>query len=87
MSGKLPGLTLYGRAGCHLCEAMEAELAPHLARTGLQLARIDISGQPELEARYGLDIPVLACGQEEICRHFFDLESFQAKLSDCGLIP
>ena len=82
MSAPVPDLVLYGRPGCHLCEAMEAELAPHLQIIGLSLRQIDISGQPELEARYGLDIPVLACGGQEICRHFFDLEAFQIQLSE-----
>jgi hypothetical protein len=81
-----PGLILFGRAGCHLCEAMEEELTPHLSATGLKLVQIDISGQPELEARYGLDIPVLICGETEICRHFFDLQAFQIQLSELGLI-
>jgi Glutaredoxin-like domain (DUF836) len=79
-------LVLYGRAGCHLCEALEAELCPHLERNGLGLMRIDISGQVGLEARYGTAIPVLTCGDQEICRHFFDLERFQIQLSDLGLI-
>lgn len=87
MSAAAPELVLYGRPGCHLCEAMEQELRPHLERLGLMLRRIDISGEVELEARYGWDVPVLACGTEEVCRHFFDLNRFQAKLSDCGLIP
>ena len=87
MSAAPPELVLYGRAGCQLCDAMEEEVRPHLVRHGLHLRHVDISGQAELEARYGWDIPVLAYGGEEICRHFFDLTSFQTKLSDCGLIP
>jgi hypothetical protein len=66
---------------------MEEELRPHLDRHGLRLREVDICGQAELEARYGWDIPVLAYGAEEICRHFFDLKSFQSKLSDYRLIP
>lgn len=87
MSAFRPELILYGRTGCHLCEAMAEELRPYLEHHGLQLRQIDISGQAELEARYGWDIPVLAYGTEEVCRHFFDLNCFQTKLSDCGLIP
>ncbi|MGA7179262.1 MAG: glutaredoxin family protein [Thiobacillaceae bacterium] len=86
MSANPPELTLYGRTGCHLCEAMEAELAPHLKQNGLRLMQIDISGQPGLEDCYGLDIPVLTHGKEEICRHFFDLERFQTWLSEFGPI-
>jgi hypothetical protein len=80
------GLFLYGRAGCHLCEAMEAELAPYLDQNGLKLLRVDITGQKDMEERYSLDIPVLSHGDQEICRHFFDLDAFQNWLSESGEI-
>jgi len=86
MSASTPDLTLYGRAGCHLCEAMEAELAPHLAHNGLKLIKIDISCQPKLEECFGADIPVLTHGKQEICRHFFDLDALQNWLSESGVI-
>jgi hypothetical protein len=31
---------------------------------------VDISGNPELEARYGNDIPVILLDGKEIARHF-----------------
>jgi len=31
---------------------------------------VDISGRPELEARYGQDIPVILLDGKEIARHF-----------------
>jgi Glutaredoxin-like domain (DUF836) len=86
MSASPSELILYGREGCHLCEAMEAELAPHLEHTGLELVRIDISDQPELEACYGVDIPVLTYGKQVICRHFLDSDAMQNWLSELGLI-
>lgn len=67
-----PTLTLLGRAGCHLCDAMRMELVSHLARAGWVLEEIDITGKPDLESRYGWDIPVLLADGQEICRHFFD---------------
>lgn len=54
-------LTIYSRPGCHLCQDMK-ETAEQVVR-GLGIAaRIDeisIAGEPELEARYGAEIPVL----------------------------
>jgi glutaredoxin len=50
-------LTLYTREGCHLCERA-AELVEQVAPT-VRLVEVDIEGDPELEARYGLRIPVL----------------------------
>jgi len=52
-------LTLYSRPGCHLCDAMK-EITYAVAREmGCSLAEVDISADPELEARYAVEIPVL----------------------------
>ena len=54
-------LTLYSRPGCHLCDEMKGVIA-RVARTmevPLTVDEIDISTDPELEARYGHEIPVL----------------------------
>jgi hypothetical protein len=57
-------LTIYSRPGCHLCDEMEATIARvalniPLTFGPLTLEHIDISTDPALEARYGLEIPVL----------------------------
>jgi thiol-disulfide isomerase/thioredoxin len=54
-------LTLYSRPGCHLCEEMKAVIQ-RVARAvdaSIAVEEIDISTNPDLEARYGLEIPVL----------------------------
>ena len=52
-------VTIYSRPGCHLCDEMKA-LVQKVAQTiPLTLEDIDIFGDDELEARYGLEIPVL----------------------------
>jgi hypothetical protein len=52
-------LTIYSRPGCHLCDEMKA-IVQRVARTmPLSVEEIDISTDPGLEARYGLEIPVL----------------------------
>jgi hypothetical protein len=58
---------LYHTAGCHLCELAEELLVPLAARQGWNIERVDIAGDDELEARYGVRIPVLhdaAAGHE-----------------------
>ena len=53
-------LTLYSRPGCHLCDEMKEIVACRRARSWAARSReVDISGDPELEARYGTEIPVL----------------------------
>ena len=52
-------LTLYSRPGCHLCDEMKTIIDRVSRSMALALDVVDISGNAELEARYGLEIPVL----------------------------
>jgi hypothetical protein len=54
----LPPLTLYRRDGCCLCDGLEQRLRELEPRPELVL--VDVASDPALEARYGLEIPVLA---------------------------
>ena len=78
-------LALLGRRGCHLCEEMRAAVNAMAARFSIEIREIDISGEPELETRYGWDIPVLLAGEREICRHFLDEKALRAWLSEQGI--
>ncbi len=62
MSPSVPlALTIYSRPGCHLCEDMKAVVAAVSRAVPLTLEEVDISRDAALEARYGLEIPVLQC--------------------------
>jgi glutaredoxin len=54
-------LTIYSRPGCHLCDEMKEVVrrVTTSARAPIAVEEIDISTDPDLEARYGLEIPVL----------------------------
>ena len=56
-------LTLFTRQDCELCHEMEAVIAAEMprfeAKLDVKLERIEIDGNPELEARYGTEVPVL----------------------------
>jgi hypothetical protein len=52
-------LVLYSRPGCHLCEEMKDVILPVARELGCTLEQIDISDRAELEARFGMEIPVL----------------------------
>ena len=54
----MPVLILYTRAGCCLCEGLEERLRELLPADALRL--VDVDGDPALQARYGLSVPVLA---------------------------
>ena len=72
MSGAQRRLTLYRRAGCHLCEQMLAELRPWQERYGFGIEVVDIDADPQLLERYNTKVPVLADGAVEICCYFLD---------------
>ena len=54
-------LTLFSRPGCHLCEDMKAVVARVIQgmETPVTIDEVDISTDADLEARYGVEIPVL----------------------------
>ena len=52
-------LTMYSRPGCHLCDEMKATIDRVAQSIPLTVNVIDISGDSELERRYGVQIPVL----------------------------
>jgi hypothetical protein len=52
-------LTIYSRPGCHLCDEMKVVVRRVAQTVPLTLDEIDISTDAELEAVYGLEIPVL----------------------------
>ena len=58
-------MTLYGRAGCHLCEEARSAVTAAAAARGLTIEEVDIALDPRLERRYGERIPVLAVDGEE----------------------
>ncbi len=79
-------LTVYYREGCHLCEQMtaslrwlQAELAESPA--AFEFERIDIDRDAELRERYNVDVPVVVCGGEVICFHFFEEDMIRTALS------
>jgi hypothetical protein len=51
-------LVLFARQGCCLCEGLAEKLMALEPAPALRV--IDIDQDPELQARYGLEVPVLA---------------------------
>jgi hypothetical protein len=59
-------VTLYERAGCHLCEETHRALRRIGLDRPLAIERVDITRDPALELRYVVRIPVLAVGPAEL---------------------
>ncbi len=70
-------LTIYSRPGCHLCDEMEATIARVALTIPLTLEHIDISTDPELEARFGLEIPVLMIDGKKAAKYRVDEEELR----------
>jgi hypothetical protein len=53
----MPVLVLVTRQGCCLCEGLAQKLQALALPQGIEL--IDVDGDPALQARFGLEVPVL----------------------------
>jgi glutaredoxin len=73
---------LFTRPGCHLCEDMKAllERAGAAAGVGVRLVEVDVSVDPELEARYGNDVPVLFVNGRRAFEHRATEEELKRRL-------
>lgn len=52
-------MILYGKPDCGLCDHAAAVLEQVARRVPLEIVSVDITGDPALEARYALVIPVV----------------------------
>ena len=62
-------LTIYSKPGCHLCEEMKTVVRRAIpAGADVAIDEIDISGDPGLLERYGLEIPVLLIDGKKVAK-------------------
>ena len=61
-------LILLSKPGCHLCDAMKAEVLPVLEELGLRLEERDVRATPETDDLYATAIPVLLWGAVVVAR-------------------
>lgn len=54
-----PRVTVYGKPGCHLCEDAVEVVARVCDDLGTSYVEVDITTDPELQRRYGEQIPVV----------------------------
>jgi glutaredoxin len=79
-----PDVTLYNKAGCHLCDEAKAAIAPLLREFRATLREIDIEGDATLMERFGCDIPVIYIGRKKAAKHRVNLEQFRRQLQDAS---
>jgi thiol-disulfide isomerase/thioredoxin len=63
-------LTLYSRPGCHLCDEMKivVQRVSQSASEPVTVEVVDIETDATLEARYGLEIPVLLMNGRKVAK-------------------
>jgi glutaredoxin len=63
-------LIIYSKPDCHLCDEMKRIVRRVLAgRADISLEEIDISSDPALLDRYGLEIPVLMIDGTKVAKY------------------
>jgi len=76
-------ITIYSRPGCHLCDVMK-ELVVRVVRERPELGaleEIDISNDADLEARYGLEVPVLVVDGRKAAKYRVTEEELRRMLA------
>lgn len=74
-------LTLYSKPGCHLCDEMKHVIDAVAARVPISLEIIDISQDPVLLDRYGVEIPVLQIDGRTAAKHRLTERELEDKLT------
>lgn len=77
----IPSVVLYKAAGCHLCERAQGQLAAWRSELAFDYAEVDITGDPELEARYREWLPVVEIDGERAFVYWLDEAGFRRKIS------
>jgi glutaredoxin len=77
-------VTIYTRAGCHLCDEAKAAIAPILHEFGAVLREVNVDEDSILKQRYGWDVPLIFIGQRKAAKHRVDLAQFRKQLRDAG---
>jgi hypothetical protein len=75
-------LRLVSRRNCLLCDEMHEALRAFGRAVPLPpVELIDVDSDPQLQSRYGLQVPVLLLGEELVCRFHFDGEALRRRLA------
>jgi glutaredoxin len=77
-------VTLYGKAGCHLCDDARKVIDEVRATHEFELKEVDIALDPGLFRRYGERIPVVAVDGVERFEFFVDPAELTKSLDRVG---
>jgi len=75
-----PKVTLYTRAGCHLCEDAKRTLAEARRRAEFDYEERDIDADAELRRLYNDQVPVIAIDGRKAFKYRLDMSEFLKRL-------
>ena len=70
-------VTVFSRTGCHLCEVALSEINKFHGEFEFQVEEILIDGNPELEKKYGEEVPVILINDKQHDFFRIDPERFR----------
>lgn len=73
-------LRLYTRRDCCLCEEMEAVIQSLARELPLEIDEIDVDSDPELEAKFGAEVPVLFIDDRKAFKYRATVEELRKRL-------
>ena len=73
-------LVIYTRKDCCLCDEMKNVIHQVAARTALALEEIDVDGAPEIQEKYGGEVPVLFINGRKAFKYRMTREELEKKL-------
>ncbi|HEY7593798.1 MAG TPA: glutaredoxin family protein [Actinophytocola sp.] len=74
-------VTVVSRAGCHLCEVAEADVARICGELGVEWTVTDVDADPDLRAEYGDRVPVILIDDREHGYWRVEEDRFRAALA------
>jgi glutaredoxin len=75
-----PRVTLYTRAGCHLCEEAKRVIEAARGRADFDYQEVDIDGDAELRRRYNDEVPVIAINGVKAFKYRVEAKELLKKL-------
>ena len=76
-----PLVTLYTRAGCHLCDDARRVIFAARSRADFDYEELDIDADPELLRLYNEEVPVIAIDRRKAFKYRVDMNDFLKRLA------
>lgn len=76
-----PLVTLYTRAGCHLCDDAKRTIATARSRAEFDYEERDIDAAPDLLRLYNEEVPVIAIDGRKAFKYRLDMNEFLKRLA------